>query len=653
MSAVQFRPDIEGLRAVAILLVVGYHAGVPGFRGGYIGVDLFFVVSGFLITSLLVGEIGSHGRVSFTEFYARRARRLLPASVVVIAATLVAGFWLFPPVEQLRYTGTGIAAAAYVSNLWFAKEATNYLSPDSHVNPFLHTWSLSVEEQFYLVWPLLVAYGATRPDHVTRLRRRMFAVLCISLAAALWLTRAQQPLAFFLSPTRAWEFAAGGLASMVTPSPSVRRMMPLVGASGLLISLLFFSDTTPFPGFAAICPVLGTAALLLAPPASLVRDALGLKLLQVVGRISYSWYLWHWPVLILGQAVTSEPSLSARLMLAAVSLALAIITHVLVEAPVRRSALLVPFPRRSLAFTGGLTACALVVAWTVRDTARHSAREDSEQKRFLLASDDVPQVYGRGCHGSVSAVTVTPCEFGDTTARRTLVLFGDSHAAQWLPVFEVLAAERRFRIVTLTKSACPAVAVEPFDATLNRGYTECTVWRQAAFQWMSDHLPSAVVMSSATRYLVSDDGRMVAGSASPEEWVRGLGHSLRRLAAMHVPALLIRDPAAPKFDVPTCLARIGWNPHVFRGGCTFLSQPNIDSVVDAEARIATTASTAYLNLDRIFCSTENLCRTEIDGKVVFRDSHHLTASFVKVLAPVVGSQLDAIGLGRLPKNSDN
>ena len=271
-AAAPFRRDIEGLRGIAILLVVGYHAGLPMLSGGYVGVDAFFVLSGFLITGLLTRELTETGRINFVDFYARRARRLLPAAALVLLCTLALGYWLLPPVEQLRYTGTAIAAALYVSNFWFAKESTNYLAPNSHFNPFLHTWSLSVEEQFYLVWPcalLLVATGEERRRH-GRLRAAMLVIFAVSLAASLWLTQAQQPQAFFGSPTRSWEFAAGGLATFVTVRRRWATIAPWVGAGAVFLGASFFSDATPYPGLAALVPVTGTRCP--APGGSFVVD---------------------------------------------------------------------------------------------------------------------------------------------------------------------------------------------------------------------------------------------------------------------------------------------------------------------------------------------------------------------------------------------
>src|ERR1700688_3233174 len=235
-----FRPDLEGLRGIAILLVVGYHVGVPGFGGGYIGVDVFFVLSGYLITGLLWRELEATGRLRLIEFYARRARRLLPAATLVLVVTLMASRFVYAPLEQQGFTGTAVATAAYISNVWFAKESINYLASDRAVNPFLHTWSLSVEEQFYLLWPMLLAvtfYCGARSARVRRIVTTMGILAIASLVAGVWLPTGAQPPAVFSSPSRAWEFAVGGLGALFTEYSARNNIVPMrvlawLGAGG-------------------------------------------------------------------------------------------------------------------------------------------------------------------------------------------------------------------------------------------------------------------------------------------------------------------------------------------------------------------------------------------------------------------------------------
>lgn len=317
-----FRPDIEGLRAVAVIAVVLYHAGIPGIGGGYIGVDVFFVISGFLITGLLFREASTTNTVALGRFYGARARRLLPAAAIVGTVTAIAAAVL-PPLQARSVFLDGVASALYVGNYRFALRGTDYLTADAP-SPFQHYWSLGVEEQFYLVWPLLIIAVAASVRRVRPLRSTPrpvpYAVVLALIGAAslvagvLW-TRTSPSWAFFSLPTRAWELAAGGLVALSIQQwrRLSLRTASIAGWGGLALILLTCTQLnahTPYPGTEALLPVLGTALIIgggavtggLGPGRLLCRPAM-----RAIGRISYSWYLWHWPVLLLMPALLGEP----------------------------------------------------------------------------------------------------------------------------------------------------------------------------------------------------------------------------------------------------------------------------------------------------------------------------------------------------------
>lgn len=267
-----FRPDIQGLRGLAVLLVVIYHAGISGLPGGYVGVDVFFVISGYLITGLLLREIEESGRIEFLKFYARRIRRLMPAAVLVLLTTLGVAWVVYSPLEVAELTPSAFATAVYASNIWFAHLSTDYLASGTGANPFLHTWSLAVEEQFYLVWPLFLFvvahFGAPRTLRL-RLMLAMGILTVLSLTASVLLTQYAQPWAFFGSPTRAWEFAVGGGVALWTSNSWLQNqtVVRLTGGAGIILILVaagLYTDQTVFPGYAATIPVLGTALVILA-----------------------------------------------------------------------------------------------------------------------------------------------------------------------------------------------------------------------------------------------------------------------------------------------------------------------------------------------------------------------------------------------------
>lgn len=349
-----YRGDIEGLRAVAVLLVVLAHVGVPGVAGGFIGVDVFFVISGFLITSLLRRELAATGRLDLPRFYARRAVRLLPVATLVTVATLAATWLWAPPVRFAGYAWDALAAATYTVNLRLADTGTDYFAGEAP-SPFQHFWSLAVEEQFYLVWPVLIGVLA-----LCGLRRRwvpLTVLTGISVASFAWslheLERAA-PWAYFGSLSRAWELGAGALlALVVTGRPRRRPALAWAGCAAIIIGAVVFDEGTPFPGTAALLPVLGAVAIIAAGGNRLLEAAP----MRWVGRMSYGWYLWHWPLLFFAPA-----GLPARAGFAAAALGLAVLSHHLLENPVRYHRCWSVRPRRGLFLGLGLSAATAVVA---------------------------------------------------------------------------------------------------------------------------------------------------------------------------------------------------------------------------------------------------------------------------------------------------
>jgi peptidoglycan/LPS O-acetylase OafA/YrhL len=344
-----YRPDIAGLRAVAILLVVVYHAGLPAITGGYVGVDVFFVISGFLITSHLAAELTRTGRVAFGRFYGRRMVRLLPASVVVALATIAATWHWASPLYARGVSTDAVASLGYVMNLRLAVAGTHYLAASGPPSPLQHYWSLAVEEQFYLFWPVVLVLGSLvwlrrgRPS-LAAASTVLGAIAAGSLALCVWQTGSNQPWAYFGLPARAWELALGGLVAL-----SARRLSTVSGwwAAGLtwaglaavVGSALWYTDATPFPGIAAVLPVAGAAVLIAGGCAASRGGAvtvLGSRPMQELGRLSYSWYLWHWPVLTLAPYVLGyDPGVAVKLALVVAALVPASMSLTAVEDRIR------------------------------------------------------------------------------------------------------------------------------------------------------------------------------------------------------------------------------------------------------------------------------------------------------------------------------
>ena len=368
-----FRPDVEGLRAVAVIVVVLFHAKFAAFEGGFVGVDVFFVLSGFLITRLLVKELASSGTISLRTFWARRARRLLPASALVVGATLLVGRIVLAPLEQRSLALDAMAAGAFVANIRFAVVLGDYFGAqlgELTPSPLLHFWSLAVEEQFYLVWPVLMLLVARRPRQYRRLLLVVLGVLgVLSLVASVWLTATRPTWAFYLLPARMVELIVGAVLALAWPTiralPSLGRAVAgWVGLALIAVSVLVYDESMAFPGVVAMVPVLATAAVIAAggagaPPWSPAR-ALSPRPMQWVGRHSYAIYLWHWPALVLAEAELGPLSVVERFVVIAMSVALAYLSHRLVEDPVRHAPSLAGSPGRGLALGGALSAAVLV-----------------------------------------------------------------------------------------------------------------------------------------------------------------------------------------------------------------------------------------------------------------------------------------------------
>jgi peptidoglycan/LPS O-acetylase OafA/YrhL len=712
-----FRADLEGLRGVAVLLVLLYHARAPLVDGGYIGVDVFFVLSGFLITGIIVRELMGTGRLSLSGFYARRARRLLPAAAFVLAVTMVASAIVLPPLRVPAVAGDTISAALYVSNIRFAVQATDYLGSELAPSPVLHFWSLSVEEQFYIFWPTLLAVmaGATflRGRHDAGIRRLaigLAAVLVVSLGLSIWLTGVNQPWAFFSLPTRAWELALGGLLAL----PGAARWVPAraavpagwIGLALIVVAGLVLDTSVAFPGVAALIPTIGAALVIAAglspAPAGASRYAagrvLGLGPIRFLGLISYSLYLWHWPILTLPEAAAGEPlRWPIRLALVALAIVAATATQRWVEDPIRHGRYVGLKTRRSLAMAGGLsvavvamtaslgfaagavspggpavggevTSVALPPDPTPTPIASETAGPDGSPPAgatplpatptqvatlpplaaapvpadlappLEIAADDLPVIYSDDCHLDVPTVTPGECVFGDPASDVTVVLFGDSHAAQWFPALERLAAEHGWRLVSMTKSACSTADADIWNDIVKRTYDECSRWREAALERMAAERPDLVIVSASRGYKAMVDGAAVPIAKVQDRWDAASGRTLERLATLARHVVVIGDTPRAHADPPVCLSAN--LDDATACALPFSSAVKPDSTA-GEALVAVEAGAAFIDPTPWVCRTDP-CPAVIGRLLVFRDQHHLTATYSRALAERLYARLPEV-----------
>jgi peptidoglycan/LPS O-acetylase OafA/YrhL len=629
-----FRPDIEGLRGIAVLSVVVFHCGIVGVSGGFVGVDVFFVLSGYLITGLLVNEIRTTSHLNLPQFYARRARRLLPAAALVTIATLVAGVIIMAPNELMLAARAARATAVYLSSIVFALNAADYFARDVKWNRMLHTWTLAVEEQFYLLWPVLIMLGLRHRRSQKLLVCLLSIVTVISLAASIRLTKTAPAYAFYGLPTRAWEFGIGGLAILI-PRGSLRgssAAMTALGWLGLLsvlASFHFISDRYGFPGWIAAIPVLGTTLTLIAGaelPHVGVGRVLDSKPLQFLGTMSYSWYLWHWPFLVFAAVLYPSISTAGRIVAALAALVVAAVAHYLVENPLRFQPRLVRSPILSLGFGGVLMAMSLSAAFISLRFAARLATAPAMQP-ITAAVNDIADMERERCVSLAQVTEVKTCSFGTAASATTIVLFGDSHAIQWFNPIRLMAERHGWRLLTVFKSGCPATDVALSD--------DCTTWRGDAIPFIQSLRPTLVVVANSTGYVARKDAAVPL-----DEWKRGTRRTLSALTANGSKVVAIRDTPFPGFDVPTCLARSVRHAWYSAASCQIArSSAILPSVFEAEESAAQgLPGVRFIDLTDRVCNGD-ACPAIRDGVIVYRDDNHLAGAFAQSLLPALEARL--------------
>lgn len=652
------RPDIQGLRAIAVLVVVAFHAGLP-VPGGFIGVDVFFVISGFVITGMLHREWSATGRLRFGRFYWRRFKRLTPALALLVAVVMVASALILSPLgPQQNAAKTGLGAMLLVANFVIARTTGGYFDAPAELNPLLNTWSLSVEEQFYLVFPALIGLGWYLARRRGPLRLSPFAIVggiaigsfTLAVLGSVGLTfRGSGTILGFYSPfTRAWEFAAGALLALALTrqAPRSRPIMAVSGLLGLIVlvvGLWTITETTAFPGPWTLLPVTATLLLLLAgtDPSTPTSRLLSTRPMVKVGDWSYSIYLWHWPIIVF--AVLLWPNAPLVPMTAVlVSLAPALASYRWVEEPARHGNI-VGAPKRVLLVTCVIAAPILISA-IVGITARS------------LWVPRVPAMqmhagYIEGCHwpSEFGDSDPAPCEWNSSSAGEPVYLLGDSNAAHYVEGLVDATAELKRPLIATTSSGCPLLdlrIVNPSDP----GYAEaCRQRTERLLNWMATQKPGTVVISSTDEYWLSkaysvvlEDGTATDDEAAKISQMRdSLARTVRSLQAAGHEVLLLQT-------VPHFTGAFAWTPE----NCTLIASlqgcskemPLADAIAQSSAvrivldEVGKETGAPVYDFSGEICP-EGTCSTVRDGLPVYRDGTHISVDMSHALAAALARLL--------------
>ena len=663
-----YRWDIQGMRAVAVVLVMLWHAKVPGIEGGFIGVDVFFVISGFLITGLLLEDGKKHHRIGFLHFYARRARRILPAATLVIVATSISSLLILNAYQAKAELIDGMWAGFFAVNVRFARVGTNYFTKATAVtSPLQHYWSLSVEEQFYVVWPALLALSgfgflairrrrarAAHADLRTPSTAMITATLLVlgglSLYFSIRQTATDPHAAYFSTFDRAWELIVGALLAVQLPrvaqlSRHFRAALTWLGLAGIFVAATTFTATTPVPGSATLLPVLSSAAVIaggIGAPRASAAWLLSLGPMRFLGAISYSLYLWHWPILILAAAYFPFPlNLTQRLVLLGAATVVAFFSYAFIELPFQRAkrltrrnyAGLVLWPvavsmivivaivsesQFAYVSAAGPTVPGLSASTAVIDAVAAAKAQDpiptATDPSILNAVTDYTFI------GRCSAYRTTRsaiCEMGDPKGTKTIILFGNSHSSMWIPTIAILAKQAKWKFFPIVKEAC---GYDDYVALRHIGLRNpCARW----YRW------------SLTVIRRIHPDMVVVGAYGYREWAKGMSMILPHLKPLTKRLVLIADVPGVQAIPGYCLSESGAN----LGSCLWPESMERITDLSIARRLASVTRIGFVDPESWLCY-RRLCPSVINGLIPYYDTSHLTVAYARYLAPDLGVSLD-------------
>ena len=590
--------EIQGLRALAATLVLVFHA--KFVSGGFIGVDIFYVISGFLITGLLLKELKLNGRISLKAFYLRRSKRLLPASFLVLFVTAIFAWLVLPPISRGSIGRDMIATTLYISNYLFAWWQNDYQNLNAAPSPFIHYWSLAVEEQFYIFWPLFII-ALAKLKNARKFLIGFSVVTVITFVLGVWLTIVAPIWAFYSLPSRAWELSIGALIALLPTLRRQNRSLATLGALALLVSAFWFNERTAFPGAYALLPVLATAALLSSigawpqPLKWLATNRISIWL----GKISYPLYLWHWPILVLPISLLARDlTVIERIIAILITVLLADFTNRFIEDPLRFRII---GPQRILMSTIIAMVLAIFIGIGISSTTTSALLIQGKQVA-LAKIEAKPIIYGNGCHLNYKESISPICEFGKIDSKRVVVLYGDSHAAQWFPALEKLATEKGFQLITLTKSSCPSIEVDRESIGAFK-MSNCATWRENSIKRITEVKPDLIILSSFEHYKPLGDPHNVK-----QWWAQGSERTYQILQPLTSKIIYLIDTPLPTRNIPDCLA----------------STSADKCLADSKLGLPQLANFEIIDPAKWLCQDD--CPAIVRGNVAYRDASHISVA---------------------------
>ena len=669
--------EIQGLRAIAVLGVVLYHANFKWIPGGFLGVDVFFVISGYLISQLIVKEIASTGKINLANFYARRIRRLLPTALLVIISTVAIGKHFISP---LRFRDLGFDALFsifYSANYRFYLSQIDYLNVGAKPSLFLHFWSLCVEEQFYLFWPILLFIGWQFFK-----RFGVFLTLLVALVSSFFysfrITETDPIFAFYSLPSRVWEFALGALTFLVVSKISniyrfIRFLFGWFGLSALIYSMLIIKDSQPFPGTVALIPTLATAGIIAASSKGKFFGSFVLTnpIFYGIGAVSYSLYLWHWPLFqIMSEVIGPEFNEINLIIYSVILTTLTVSTYFVVEKPIRNYKRLARKASYGFVWGGAISFLAAIIALnsvvnlvSITNPAITSASSQTQNNPVQVTPTSLPtqtttesqivdtiqnypqatktpidisvltKTYFDGeCQAKNKDTEAKACVYGNPNGLRNIILFGDSHATQWMPALNQIGLKNDFKITMFTKAGCPAsdlyVLYEIAQDKLIK-YPECAIWRQntlAEINRMPE--PELIVLAASSKYNDGSDPKR-----NFDYWVKGYQSTFVSLQKYIDKIIILNDTPHAGFPEPLdCLGKNLTTP----SNCDLTYSQVVTPLDRMEALTQISNEYKIPIVDPIsWLCNQSICPAVLDGIPAYVDASHLSAQMSEHLAPLL------------------